>query len=102
MLNRLVKFQGHIRTEKYALNYTTEAELRKRYERYINPSFVVSVDTHIDSAFDAQQIMFVSAKHYCKVWTVHGAFEVDGTLDSVVDALMKDKGVDCDVRHQPR
>ena len=102
MLNRLVCFQGHIKTERYALNYTTEDALRKQYERYINPSCVVAVEQRTDSAFEAQQLMFVSAREYCRIWTVNGAFDVDGTLNEVVNTLMTAAGVEATVRSQPR
>ncbi len=88
MKPRLVKFQGHIRTERYALNHATEEELRKRNERYINPQYVVSIDQHSDPAFEGQKMFFISAKDYCKVWTVHGVFEVDGKLDDVADLIL--------------
>lgn len=88
MKPRLVRFQGHIRTERYALNHQTEEQLRKSHERYINPQYVVSIDQHTDPAFDKQEMFFISAKHYCKVWTVHGVFEVDGKLDDVADLIL--------------
>ena len=98
MQGRLIKFQGHIRTERYALNGTTETALRKRYERYINPHYVVTIDQHIDPAFEGQQMFFVSAKDYCKVWTVHGVFEVDGTLEQVAEQVYHGKGIEYPVR----
>lgn len=87
MQGRLIKFQGHIRTERYSLNYISEGDLRKRCERYINPQYVVSIDQQIDSGFERQEMFYISAKEYCKVWTVHGVFEVDGTLDEVANKI---------------
>lgn len=98
MQGRLVKFQGHIRTERYALHGITEADLRKRYERYINPHYVVSISQHTDCGFEGQQVMFISAKDYCKVWTVNGAFEVDGTLEQVAEQVYHGKGIEYPVR----
>jgi hypothetical protein len=98
MQGRLIKFQGHIRTEKYNLNYINEVELRKRCERYINPQYVVSIEQLIDQAFDRQDMFYISAKEYCKVWTVHGVFEVDGTLEQVAEQVYHGKGIEYPVR----
>lgn len=98
MRGTLKKFQGHIRTERYALNGITEVTLRKRYERYINPHYVVAIEPHIDAAFESQQMFFISAKDYCKVWTVNGVFEVDGTLEQVAEQVYHGGGIEYPVR----
>ncbi len=98
MQGRLIKFQGHIRTEKYALNNITETILRSRYERYLNPHYVVAIEPHIDPAFDRQEMFYISARDYCKVWTTNGVFEVDGTLEQVAEQVYHGKGIEYPVR----
>lgn len=88
MQERLVKFQGHIRTERYALNGTTETALRKRYERYINPHYIVGIEQHTDPSFESQQMFYVSAKEYCQIYTSNGGrWDVDGTLEQVAEQV---------------
>lgn len=100
MQGRLIKFQGHIRTEKYALNNITETTLRKRYERYINPHYVVCIEQFIDCGFERQEMFYISARDYCKVWTTNGVFEVDGTLEQVAEQVYHGKGIEYPVRNR--
>ena len=99
MRGTLKKFQGHIRTERYALNGTTETALRKRYERYINPHYVVVIEQHTDPSFEGQQMFYVSAKDYCRIYTANGgAWEVDGTLEQVAEQVYHGTGIEYPVR----
>jgi hypothetical protein len=104
MLNKLIKFRRHIKTENYNLQYyKTPADFQKRFDICLNPSEVTAIEARIDDTFDSQQLFYVSAKEFCLVYTTGGqAWEIDGSLDDISKSLMLADGYQPSAHSQPR
>jgi hypothetical protein len=104
MLNKLIKFRRHIKTEHYNLKYyPTPADFQKRFDICLNPSEVTAIEARVDDTFDSQQLFYVSSKDYCLVYTTGGqAWEIDGSLDDISKSLMLADGYQPSAHSQPR
>lgn len=99
MQGRLIKFQQHIKVEKYALNNIEEIAFKKMHECFINPHYVIGIEPKVDEAYAIQQMNYVSAKDYCHIYTANGGrWQVDGTLEQVAEQVYHGKGIEYPAR----
>ena len=99
MQGRLIKFQQHIKVEKYALNNINELAFKKKHECFINPHYVVGIEQKEEAYFGELEMFYVSAKDYCHIYTANGGcWKVDGILEQVAEQVYHGKGIEYPIR----